>query len=250
MSFPQNIFFYWNDRDIPPAVIENVNFYKKLYPDFRVLLTNDDDIAKYMNVYPTLIYLFQRATIPALKSDIARMILLNELGGIYIDCNTTLKDKEAIHKIFKGCEKYNFAFTVVPHQNFNLKASAMLAKPKTEIASLMIDSITKKLLSHYQAEKSAGCYIPYNYFLWVAPVVAHDLLGYRWDVEFRNMIKETYSLKSFFMPDISGFKKYECGLFVANDLLKFYGTNMEHHHNSNFHLHWSNLQKTQRLFFN
>jgi hypothetical protein len=249
MNFPKNIFFYWDGPNIPHAVIENVDNYKKLNPDFRVVLANDADIVRYASAYPTLINLFQCATIAALKSDIARMVLLNEEGGAWIDCNTTLQKKEAISEIFSGCEKFKFALTVMPTKNFNLKSSFLIAYPKTELANLLISSMTEKLYSHYENEKSSVGYVPYNFFMWVVPVVAYKLLDYKIDEQSINFMNNNYRSQKFINPNIGSFQKYSCGLVDVSGLLKFYGTNMDHHHGDNFHLHWSKLQQTQKLFF-
>jgi len=234
---------------VPQQVIDNVNSYIKLNPGFRVVLANDADVIRYAETYPILIDLFQRATIASLKSDIARMVLLNEEGGAWVDCNTTLQDKKAIPKIFRGCEKFRFGFTVLPNERFDLKSSFMISEAKTELAEMIIEQMTKKLSEHYEYEKASANFVPYNLYIWVPPFVAHNLLGYQFDDEFRNFIKEMYSSQKFISPDLAGFKKYCCGLINTTGLLRFYGTNMEHHHGDNFHLHWSNIQKTQKLFF-
>jgi hypothetical protein len=250
MSFPKNIFFYWDGPDVSEAVIENVNNYRKLNPSFKVILANDTDIIRYSSVYPTLINLFQKATIAALKSDIARLVLLNEEGGAWIDSNTTLEANDAMPEIFNGCDKFKIAFTVLPNRNFDLRCGFMIARPQTELAGIIIESMTEKLSIHHHKEKASELYVPYNYFNWVAPVVAYEFLGYEFNEEFRNSMKNNYSSQKFINPNITEFQKYNCGLVDVSGFLRFHGTNMDHHHSSNFHKHWSNLQKTQKLFFN
>jgi len=81
-------------------------------------------------------------------------------------------------------------------------------------------------------------------------VVFFDLLEYKFD-DFRYRINNEFikdndnniiTLKS------KKFKEYNCGLMDVNNLLIFYNCNMLHHDGENFHKHWSNLQKTQKLF--
>ena len=125
----------------------------------------------------------------------------------------------------------------------------MIAQKHSEIAKLIIDLMTTKLWAHYLVEASTDQYHTYNYFYWVPPVVAHDLLEYQFSDNFRNEFLKKYAGQKVINPDIPAFQKFGCGLVVVDELLKFYGTNMSHHHGENMKLHWSELQKTQRLFF-
>ena len=99
----------------------------------------------------------------------------------------------------------------------------------------------------------SNCYIEYNFFMWVAPVVCCDLLQYDFGDEFRNRINNEFikddnnniiTLKS------KNFEEYNCGLMDVDNLLTFYGCNMEHHHGKNYLKHWSIIQQTQKLFKN
>ena len=78
-----------------------------------------------------------------------------------------------------------------------------------------------------------------------------DLLEYEFNDEFRKRINNEFikdndnniiTLKS------KKFEEYNCGLMNIDHILEFYKCNMSHHHGENFHKHWSNLQKTQKLF--
>ena len=87
--------------------------------------------------------------------------------------------------------------------------------------------------------------------MFVAPVVCYELLEYKFFEEFRNNVKKIYTENNndILTLDLPKFREYNCGLMEISNYLKFYGCNMDHHHGDNIHLHWSNLQKTQKLFY-
>ena len=251
MDIPKNIFFYWDSLEIPDEVLNNVNNYKKHNPDFNVIILNDEDINKYKNEFPETIQLFHLATIAALKSDIIRFIFLYKEGGMWIDANTTLVNDDGIKILFDRYKQYDFVINLHPNLKNNLATSCLISKINSQLAYDTIIKMTELLNQHYQIEKKSQVYIPYNYFLMIAPVVFFNMLNYEYSHEFRNRINNEFikdnnnniiTLKS------EKFKEYCCGLMDITNLLQFYGCNMEHHHGKNMHKHWSNLQKSQKLF--
>lgn len=248
-SIPLNIFFYW-DKDIPKEVVDNVNNYKKNNKNFNVSILNDNSINKYKNDFPLLINLFHLITIPALKSDIIRMIFLYEEGGMWIDSNTTLINNNGIKILFEKCKNFDFIITVLPNIRCDLKTSALISKPKSKLAFDTIQKMTVNLLKQYQKEKQTTAYVPYNFFLFVAPVVFFDLLEYKFDDEFRKGILQTILYKKQYIVDLDlpKFKEYKCALMIVDNYIKFYGCNKNHHHGKNMSKHWSEVQKHQRLF--
>jgi len=251
MELPKNIFFYWDTLEIPEEALNNVKNYKARNEDFNVKILNDEDINIYKNEFPELISLFHLSTIAALKSDIIRLIFLYKQGGIWIDINTTLKINNGIKVLYDRYKQYDFVVTILPTCRNDLKTSALISKINSKLAYDTITKTTENLKRHYELEKNSQVYIPYNYFLWIAPVVFFELLEYDFDDKFRERINNEFikdkdnniiTLKS------KKFEEYNCGLMDVNDSLSFYGCNMSHHHGKKFDKHWSNLQKTQKLF--
>uniref|UniRef100_A0A6C0EK22 Uncharacterized protein n=1 Tax=viral metagenome TaxID=1070528 RepID=A0A6C0EK22_9ZZZZ len=253
MELPKNIYFYWDTLEIPEEALNNVKNYKAQNRDFNVKILNDEDINIYKNEFPELIELFHLATISALKADIIRLIFLYKEGGIWIDMNTTLEINDGIKILYDRYKQYDFVITIQPTCRNDLKTSCLISKINSKLAYDTIIKMTENLKRHYELEKKSQEYISYNFFLFVAPVVFFDLLEYHYDDEFRKKINNEFikdndnniiTLKS------KKFEEYNCGLMdVDPKLLHFYGCNMSHHHGENFHKHWSNLQKTQKLFF-
>jgi hypothetical protein len=249
LNIPLNIFFYW-DKDIPNEVTNNVNNYKRNNLNYNVTILNDNSINKYKNDFPVLISLFHLVTIPALKADIIRMIFLFEEGGMWLDSNTTLINNNGIKILFDKCKKFDFVITVLPESRCDLKTSALISKPKSKLAFDTIRKMTENLLKHYQIEKTTVGYVPYNFFMFVAPVVFCDLLEYKFDYKFRKSIFQTILYKKQYIVDLDlpKFKEYNCALMIVDKYIKFYGCNMKHHHEKNMSKHWSEVQKHQRLF--
>lgn len=252
MSFPKNIFFYWDSLTIPEEVVNNVNNFKNKNNDFNVQILNDQDINKYENEFPELIELFHLATIAALKSDIIRLIFLYQEGGIWIDSNTTLENDDGIKILYDRYKEYDIVITLVPYQRNDLKTSCLISKINSQLVYASITKMTENLKRHYEIEKKSKVYIPYNYFLWIAPVVFYDLLEYEFNDEFRTRINNEFTKddsNNVVTLQTKKFEEYNCGLMDVNELVKFYNCNMSHHHKQNFHKHWSNIQKTQKLFY-
>jgi hypothetical protein len=235
---PKNIFFYWDSDDIPMDVINNVNNYKIHNSDFNVKLLCNDDINKYKDNFPKLIELFHLSTIAALRADIIRLIFLYEEGGMWIDANTTLTNPDGIKLLFDTYQSFDFVSNYFPSHN-DLSTSALISKPKSALAYDTILIMTDNLTTHYEHERQNECYIPYNMFMFVAPVVFYTLLDHIPN-------KSSNDLNIILASD--KFKKYNCGLMDVTNILAFWSTNMNHHHGENMHKHWSRIQDSQKLF--
>jgi len=251
MDIPKNIFFYWDSLELPDELLNNFNNYKKHNPDFNVIILNDEDINKYKNEFPETIELFHLATIAALKSDIIRFIFLYKEGGIWIDSNTTLINDDGIKILYDRYNQYDFVITLTPNERNDLKTGCLISKINSQLAYNTIMKMTELLNNHYLIEKKNQVYIPYNFFMMVAPVVFVEFLNYEHNDEFRNRIDNEF-IKDYNNNIITlkseKFEKYCCGLMDVTNLLLFYGCNHSHHHGENFHKHWSNVQKSQKLF--
>jgi hypothetical protein len=248
-SIPKNIFFYW-DNNVPQAVVDNVNYYRIHNPEYNVFLLNDSDIDKYQDEYPQLVKLFHLSTIAAFKSDIIRIIFLYQEGGIWIDTSTILYNPHGIKILFEKSKDYNAVITLFVKNRSDLSTGVLISKPKSKLFHDNLQLMTKNILEHYEIEKHNDNYIPYNFFTFVAPVTFYELLDYKNDTDFRNNVLDTqkYLNQDVFTLDTEKFKYYNCALMIVEDYVKFYGCNVSHNHNENFHKHWSNLQKVQKLF--
>jgi len=105
----------------------------------------------------------------------------------------------------------------------------LFSKPKSLILKDILINITNKLEVHYKNEQNSTDHVEYNILLLTGTGPFYDVLG-------RNNSKQLFDI-------------YNIGLFDDNtDIVRHYQCNMNHHHLNNFHKHWSNLQKKQKLF--
>ena len=172
-------------------------------------------------------------------------------GGLWLDANTVFVNENSINLLFEKYKNFDFVITVIPLYNFDMASGAMLSKKKSKLALDILNKIKQNLSNHYNLENNSNEYIPYNFFMFVAPVVCYELLEYKFFEEFRNNVKKIYTENNndILTLDLPKFREYNCGLMEISNYLKFYGCNMDHHLGDNIHLHWSNLQKTQKLFY-
>jgi hypothetical protein len=236
---------------VPEAITNNIKNFKVKNPEYNVILLCDDNISKYYNNFTTLCNLFYLSTIAALKADIIRMIFLYEEGGIWLDSNTTLIHNNGIRILFDKCKSFDFVVTLMPYHDYDLKTSALISKPKSQLAYDSIQKMTTNLLQHFQLEQATTEYVPYNFYMFVAPVVFFELLEYGSDAEFRKDLGKIVDAQKndVITVGLPKFQQYKSGLMIVDKYIQFYGCNMDHHHGKNVHKHWSVVQKTQRLFY-
>ena len=91
----KNLIQFWHDKNkIPSQIDEAIKTTKKNNLDYNVLLVDDsymyDFISKHYN--RSILRLYEFNLIPASRSDIARLMLLYEFGGVYVDASIELQD--------------------------------------------------------------------------------------------------------------------------------------------------------------
>ena len=97
-------------------------------PNYNIVVLNDEIINSYIEDFPELIYLFNKTTIAAAKSDIARIIILYMNGGLWLDANTVFVNENSINLLFEKYKNFDFVITVIPLYNFDMASGAMLSK--------------------------------------------------------------------------------------------------------------------------
>jgi mannosyltransferase OCH1-like enzyme len=220
--FEQNIYLYWDSEDIPQEILNNVHLMQKFNPEFNVQICGDFKINSYKHKYPDLLKLYNKISIAAIKSDIARCILLYENGGVWLDCHCVI-NKNTMNIIYNVYKDYDFCMTRFRN---NLKTSCLVAKKECNLLKKVLIDLENRLQRHYNKEIKQEEYIPYNAFKITGVPVFSDRLN------------------------LDGFDYYKSGIMDLSGLVKFYACNRNHHHGENIHKHWSRLQKTQKLFLN
>lgn len=87
-KIPKIIIQFWHDKNTLPDVYKEAMAKNKASnPDFTVIYADDLLVCDLLRskFYPCLLALYQANKIPASRSDIARLALLYEYGGFYLD---------------------------------------------------------------------------------------------------------------------------------------------------------------------
>jgi mannosyltransferase OCH1-like enzyme len=84
---PKVLHFIWvGNNPLPEYSLKNINAFKSIYDDYRVILWTDGDVIKN-NLIPDFLheYYFNNEFAHAFKADILRYIILYKFGGLYFD---------------------------------------------------------------------------------------------------------------------------------------------------------------------
>ena len=90
-------FTFWEGAD-PDLIAPMVTQWQAAFADFTVI--GDADVIPLLEArYSDLAPLYRRQTIPAARSDIARMIWLEAHGGFYVDAHTGLRNANRLRGV-------------------------------------------------------------------------------------------------------------------------------------------------------
>jgi hypothetical protein len=111
--------------------------------------------------------LFRRIRIPSCKSDIARLVLLSEFGGCYIDAHTGVGGRLALSnlvKAFSDCEVllFDMLFKHKKEGDISIPNGAIYSRPHSPIMVSLLNTAIENIRAHYTKESSCGGYVAYN----------------------------------------------------------------------------------------
>jgi mannosyltransferase OCH1-like enzyme len=89
-QIPQNILQFWHDKNcVPVEMREAIDGTSVNNPDYRVSLADDEEVRSLLSSkYDTcLLKLYELLRLPASRSDLARLVMLHEFGGFYLDAS-------------------------------------------------------------------------------------------------------------------------------------------------------------------
>lgn len=93
-SIPKKLFQFWHDRDeIPEYVRRAMTRTRALHPDYEYVLADDSYMVDFIRRRhgECVLNLYTSNSIRASRSDLARLMLLIEHGGFYLDATKTLR---------------------------------------------------------------------------------------------------------------------------------------------------------------
>jgi hypothetical protein len=245
----KTLFTFWDSENIPQPLIDNL---KKIKSDFdiKIKILNDKSINEFEIEFPILFKLFNSCTIASYKSDIIRFLYLYRYGGLWFDTSVCFKTCNLVNLYEQALEKFDICPIIIPsraHVDNIISPGIVISKPNNKFLYETLKILQKRGLDHYIKESESGNeIIKYNIYLLIPPKIWLTILNFN-----NNMILADNNLLSqdCFQPQIDSFKEFNVGLLNwTPKYVQFYCCNMDHHHGKNFHLHWSTLQKKQKLF--
>ena len=135
INIPKIIHYCWFGGGlIPKEYINYIESWKEKCPDYQIKLWNESNFDVHQNNYISQAYHKEKW---AFVSDYARIKILNDEGGIYLDCDVELLknlDVFLVHEFFCGFEDAN-------HVNFGLGFGAVKNHPILRDLLNMYDSM-------------------------------------------------------------------------------------------------------------
>jgi hypothetical protein len=159
-------FAYWHRSDhtiLEPFIAE----WSGQFPNFRAL--GDNDIEPLLGaILPEYVQLYRRIRLEAAKSDIARLALIHEFGGLYIDCHCGLRDPEGLRALFTRLDEFELvlwerSFFQIPRPKNEIRPinSILLARPKSQLIRLFLLHAWVNLSQQAEREARHG-FVAYN----------------------------------------------------------------------------------------
>jgi hypothetical protein len=233
------IFGFWANRESSISNADTLPSFLSWRAEFShfSLFTDEDVIPLLLGFGDDVSELYQRIRIPACKSDLARLVLLYNFGGLYIDAHCGLGSTKSLAELFLLLSKFE-AVIFDKIQNHTYKGdirlinSAMCARRNSPIIKTLADRAINNLRRHYNKEKSSSQYQPYNIFV---------LTG-AWDISLELLDRNQNETK--LKPE-----------YIDRVKIAKIGTNMDSgfrlHQHYSYRVpgrHWSERQTCERLF--
>ena len=226
------LFTYWTSPtlDEPPSVAA----WRARYPEFRIF--RDQDIRPLLS--PERLSVFDQIAIPACQSDIARLCLLREHGGLYVDAHAGPSEAERLAETLGALARFDLVlfcrtFMRKSPEELHLMNGAIAARRHTPLLDMLLDCAFGHLAEHKTAEEATTEHVHYTLWgmagTWILLKCFFDLSKkpFRLKHEYEDRILIHYQESATLSP---GFEMYQ-----------FYDYREPGKH-------WSERQKTERLF--
>ena len=227
------LFTYWTGS---APINESIALpWRSRFPRFRIfqdedvlpLLDSDDDRRRFLSI-----------TIPACKSDVARLCLLREYGGFYFDAHVEPTNADILCQLLDLLSHYELVifdktWEHTSDNDVHVMNSVLGARRQSGPIDLLVKSALKNLSNHFSKEAETSDYVPYNIYILTGPWdLALNLVDRPADN--KPQIKEALQKQVYLFPmrreEDYGFRLY------ANYTYRQPNT------------HWSERQKHERLF--
>jgi hypothetical protein len=194
------IFAYWNDSD-HSLLTKLTTEWRTEFPQFQIF--GDAKVIPLIERYfPNSVDLYKAIRMPTPKSDIARLLLLYEFGGLYIDCHCGIRDAAEIRRLLLSLEEEELIFIDrilsqeprPPEEHFLIN-SIIFSRPRSDLIYSICRQGFANLAWHRKEEQEKGR-VPYSIWSLCGPQLVTAMVlqpgssnrDVRWDFEGRIMI--------------------------------------------------------------
>lgn len=165
------IFSFWTSKSSDLSASSELlsksiaNWEQTNYP-FRVY--DDHDAVDALRVHgEEIIKIYEDITIPACKSDLARLALMYKFGGLYVDMHTSPGNSDALQQLVDFCGIYDLVLfdRVDSHANpgdRHIANTALGARANSLVVKKVLDRVVSNLKRQYEIEKGGKEYHHYN----------------------------------------------------------------------------------------
>jgi hypothetical protein len=225
------IFTYWASSSAEEA--PSAAAWRARYPEFRVY--RDADVRPLLS--PDRLSFFDEIAIPACKSDIARLFLLREHGGLYLDAHAGPAEAERLAETLGALAQFDLilfcrSYLKKSPNELHLMNGAIAARQHTPFLDMLIICAFGHLADQRAAEQATTEHVHYTLWgmagTWILLKSFFDLS--KQPFELREEYKDRILVRYLDSPVSPGFEMYQ-----------FYNYRSPGQH-------WSERQKVERLF--
>ncbi|MBV9758656.1 MAG: hypothetical protein JO047_16550, partial [Alphaproteobacteria bacterium] len=165
------LFTFWTGTLGEPQAVA---VWRERFPKFCVF--SDADVLALL-ASDELREIFSRIAIPACKSDIARLVLLKEHGGLYVDSHIGPSEGDRLAETLADLARFDLIlFSLGWHPGFNFMNGVVAARRRAPVLDLLMARAFSNLRSHKKLEEAAPGYVPYDIFVLTGTYVMVDCI--------------------------------------------------------------------------
>jgi hypothetical protein len=227
------IFAYWHDTDHSP-IRSFIAHWQAHFPEFRVI--GDDEAERLINKYfPEFLKKYRAISIPTCRANLARLLILYEAGGLYVDCHCGIVDPVRTRALLDSATENVFtlfdknAVDGRPADQLWPLYSILVCRAGCPIVLDIAGAAIRNLTAHWRREASED-FSPYNIWEMCGTGVVADVILDRASEPPRPRSHPDWQIRLLPETDTSPIKRY-----------MFYSYRRPG-------MHWSERQDRERLY--